>query len=180
MYGPLIALFITIPIFLIALFFAIVPFKMYRHYDGKCIYFDAYGYPRDYDAYPRDVAQIESKEELDRLNALYKKKKFWHFLWEGGCFFGTIAILSGIVLFVFLMLSILNPIIARTEIIEWNEFATIAEATLDSASETDRYAVVSKILEYNEWVAKARADQIFWGNWSQYYGFEIPEPLMLK
>ena len=180
MYGPLIALFITIPIFLIALFFAIVPFKMYRYYDGKCIYIDVLGYPRDYDASPRDVAQIESKEELDRLNALYKKKKFWYFLWDGECFFGVVAILLGIALFVFLMLSIVDPIIARTEIIEWNEFVTIAEAILDSASEIDRYAVVSKILEYNEWVAKARADQIFWGNWSQYYGFEIPEPLMLK
>jgi hypothetical protein len=164
MYGPLIALFITIPIFLVALFFAIVPFKMYRYYDDKCVYIDTLGYPRDYDAYPRDIAQIESKEELDRLNALYKKKKFWRFIWEGDCFFSAVAFLSGMVLFVFFMLSIVNPIIARTEIIEWNEFATIAEATLDSASETDRYAVVSKILEYNEWVAKARADQVFWGN----------------
>jgi hypothetical protein len=85
-----------------------------------------------------------------------------------------------IAVFIFLMWSICDPISVRTELAKWEEFTAIAEEVMTSSTnEIERAGIVNKMLEYNEWLAKARASQKIWGNWSSYYNFDLPEPLLL-
>jgi hypothetical protein len=68
----------------------------------------------------------------------------------------------------------------RTELVQWEEFTAIAkEVMASSTNEMERAGIVNKILEYNEWLADARASQRLWGNWSSYYNLDLPEPLLL-
>ena len=182
MYGPLIGFLITLPIFLVLLFFTIAPYQLYQHYDKKLVY----GYDQIL-GLTREKSYCGhkwQKEELTPVQVEYydrvlEKKKFWYNLWKEEAF-APLSFVAGLVLFVFLLFAIFNPILARTELVKWEEFAIIAEETLESASQTEKYTIASKILEYNEWIADARASQRIWGNWSSYYNIELPEPILLN
>ena len=183
MYGPLIGFLITLPIFLVLLFFTIAPYQLYKHYESKLVY--GYDYSLGFNREKSYYGHKWQKEELTPAQVEYydrvlEKKKFWYNLWDKEEVFVPLSFLVGIILFVFLLLAIFNPILARTELVKWEEFAVIAEETLESASQTEKYAIASKILEYNEWIADARASQRIWGNWSSYYNIELPEPILLN
>jgi hypothetical protein len=183
MYGPLLGFLITLPIFLILLFFAIAPYQLYKYYDKKLVYDHDYssGFSREQSYYGHKWQKEQmTPAQVEYYDRLLEKKKFWEKLWDEEEFFGPLSFVAGLVLFVFLLLAIINPIAVRTELVEWEEFAVIAKETLESASQTEKYAIASKILEYNEWIADARASQRIWGNWSAYYNIELPEPILLN
>jgi hypothetical protein len=78
------------------------------------------------------------------------------------------AILS-IALCVFLLVSIICPITAKNECAKWEEFAPMAQEIFDGADTAQQIVLVDKLVEYNTWLAEARASQKLWGSWSQYY-----------
>lgn len=183
MYGPLIGFLITLPIFLILLFFAMAPYRLYKYYDKKLVYGHDYslGFDREKTYYGHEWQKKElTLVQVEYYDRVLEKKKFWDKLWDKEEVFSPLSFIVGLVLFVFLLITIISPIVVRTELFEWEEFAVIAEETLESASETEKYAIASKILEYNEWIADARASQRIWGNWSAYYNVELPEPILLS
>jgi hypothetical protein len=93
----------------------------------------------------------------------------------------VIFVIFSIAVFIFLLLIIINPLCVRAELVEWEEFTAIAEEVMTSSTnEMERAGIVNKMLEYNEWLAEARASQKLYGNWSSYYNFDLPEPILLK
>lgn len=185
MYGPLLVAIILTPFFLILLFFAIFSYKIYRHYNAKISYVDPRNgsltnfYNMDYEV--KHLEEAGQKELLIKLQKNYKRREFWNKADDNRPTFAAIAGIIGFVLVIFFLLSIINPLCVCAELIAWEEFAVIAEETLASTTNDIQEAgVVNKILEYNEWLAEARASQRLYGNWSSYWNTELPEPILLK
>lgn len=185
MYGPLLMLIILAPLFLIGLFWAIAPYQLYKYHDNHLNYVrpgrnhieEFYNLKHEV----RELKEAGRDEELATLQKHYKKKRFWYKAWSDYEILRSVifAILC-VVVFVFLMWSVCDPFCVRTELAQWEEFAAIAEEVMaSSTNEIERAGVVNKMLEYNEWLADARASQKLWGNWSSYYNFDLPEPLLL-
>jgi hypothetical protein len=185
MFGPLIVLIILIPFFLIALFWAFAPYQLYKSHGHRLRYtrpIDDYETEFENMRYEiRELKEAGRDEELATLQKHYKKSRFWYKAWSDYDMLRSVifAILF-IAVFIFLMINILNPLLVRTELTQWEEFTIIAEEVMTSSTnEIERAGVVNKMLEYNEWLADARASQKLWGNWSSYYNFDLPDPLLL-
>ena len=186
MYGPLLMLIILAPLFLIALFWAIAPYKLYK-YHGHRLKYTRPGmddYKEEFENMKCEIRELKEAgrdEELAILQKHYKKSRFWYKVWSDYVLLREIIFsLLCVALFVFAIWSFAGPMDAYTDIAHWNEFAEIAEDVLDSSTnEVERAGVVNKVLEYNEWLADARASQKLWVNWSSYYYFDLPEPLLL-
>lgn len=185
MYGPLLVAIILIPIFLIMLFFAIFPYMMYQYYKKRTYYPDPIGGCETwFDNMNYEIKRLKETgqhELLAKLQKNYKKKKFWDKVDNNRSTFTVIAGIIGFIVVIFILLSIINPLCVRAELANWEEFAAIAEETLASTTnDLQEAGVVNKILEYNEWLAEARASQRLYGNWSSYWNVELPEPILLK
>jgi hypothetical protein len=185
MYGPLLVAILLTPFFLVPLFFAIFPYKIYKYYDEETKYVDpkegnrTHFYNMNYEV--KHLEETGQKELLIKLQKNYKRKKFWDKIDDNSSTFAVIAGIIGFILVVFFLLSIINPLCVRAELTAWEEFAVIAEETLASTTnDVQEAGVVNKILEYNEWIAKARASQRSYGNWSSYWNTELPGPILLK
>jgi hypothetical protein len=178
-------LIILAPLFLIGLFWAFAPYKLYKHYDAKVNYVDPKNgsqtnfYNMNYEV--ERLEEVGQKELLIKLQKNYKRKKFWYKAWSDYETLRSIVfVILCIAVIMFLLVSIIIPLCVRTELAEWKEFTTIAEEIMaSSTNEIERAGIVNKMLEYNEWLADARASQKLWGNWSAYYNFDLPEPLLL-
>jgi hypothetical protein len=129
----------------------------------------------------RELKEAGRDEELAILQSHYKKKKFWHKVWcDYEILRDIVFTILCIAVFVFLIWSICEPLSVRIELTQWKEFTAIAEQVMaSSTNEMERAGVVNKILEYNEWLADARASQKLLGNWSSYYNVDLSEPLLL-
>jgi hypothetical protein len=129
----------------------------------------------------RELTEAGREEELATLQKHYKKSHFWYKAWcDYEILRDVIFAILCVAVFVFLIWSIADPLSVRTELAQWEEFTAIAKEVMGSSTnEMERAGVVNKILEYNEWLADARASQRLWGNWSSYYNLDLPEPLLL-
>lgn len=185
MYGPLLMLIILIPLFFIGLFWVIAPYQLYKYHDNRLNYArPGCGYIEEFANMKHEIRELKEAgrdKELVNLQKHYKKGHFWYKVWSDyEMLRGIILAIICIALFVFLILGICEPLCVRAELAEWEEFITIAEEVIaSSTNEIERAGIVNKMLEYNEWLADARASQKLWGNWSSYYNFDLPEPLLL-
>jgi hypothetical protein len=186
MFGPLIVLIILIPLFLIGLFWAFAPYQLYKYHGHRLKYTrpDMGDYEIEFENMRYEVRELKEAgrdEELATLQKHYKRSRFWYKVWSDyDILRGAIFAILCIAIFIFLMWSIVDPLSVRAELVEWEEFTIIAkEVMTSSTNELERVGIVNKMLEYNEWLADARASQKLWGNWSSYYNFDLPEPLLL-
>lgn len=186
MYGPLLMLIILTPLFLIALFWTFAPYQLYKYHNNRLKYTrPALGsYKEEFENMKYEIRELKEagrEEELAILQKHYKKSHFWYKAWSDYEILREVVfVIICIAVFVFLMWNIINPLCVRTELAEWEEFATIAEEIMaSSTNEMERVGIINKVLEYNEWLADARASQKLWGNWSSYYNLDLPEPLLL-
>lgn len=185
MYGPLLMLIILIPLFLIGLFLVIAPYRLYQYHGHRLKYTrPGHDHIEEFSNMKYEIRELKEAgrdKELVTLQKHYKKSNFWYKVWSDYEILRSVifAILC-VALFVFLMWNICEPFCVRTELAKWEEFTTIAEEVMaSSTNEIERAGIVNKMLEYNEWLAEARASQKLWGNWSSYYNFDLPEPLLL-
>ena len=186
MYGPLLMLIILIPLFPIGLFWVIAPYQLYQYHERRTKYIRTVmgDYETEFENMKYEIRELKEEgrdEELATLQKHYKKSSFWRKVWSDYEILREVvfAILC-IAVFIFLIWNICEPLSVRIELAHWEEFTVIAEKVVaSSTNEIERAGVVSKILEYNKWLADARASQKLWGNWSSYYNFELPEPLLL-
>ena len=185
MFGPLIMLIILAPLFLIALFWAFAPYKLYEYHERRLNYVrPGYDYTEKFYNMEYEICELKEagrEEELATLQKHYKKKEFWHKVWfDYDILRSVIFDILLIAVFIFLIWNIVDSFYVRVELAEWEEFTIIAEEVMTSSTnEIERAGIVNKMLEYNEWLAEARASQKVWGNWSSYYNFDLPEPLLL-
>lgn len=187
MYGPLLMLIILIPLFFIALFWVVAPYKLHEYHERRTKYIrpsmgDNYETTFENMKYEvRELKEAGRDKELAILKKHYKKSQFWYNVWSDYEILREVVfIILCIAVFVFLMWNICDPLCVRIELAQWEEFIAIAEEVMaSSTNEIERAGIVNKMLEYNEWLAEARASQKLWGNWSSYYLFDLPEPLLL-
>ena len=142
------------------------------------------GYKSEFDNMNYEIRELKEAgrdKELVILQKHHKRSRFWYKVWSDYDLLRFITfILLCVAVFVFLMWSICDPFYVRTELAEWEEFTAIAKEVMASSNnEIERAGIVNKMLEYNEWLADARASKKLWGNWSSYYNFDLPEPILL-
>ena len=186
MYGPLLVLIILTPLFFIALFWVIAPYQLHEYHERRTKYTrpGMGDYETEFENMRYEIRELKEAgrdEELATLQKHYKRSRFWYKVWSDYEMLRSIIFtLLCIAVFVFLMWNIVDPLHVRTELAEWEEFTAIAEEIMaSSTNEIERAGIVNKMLEYNEWLADARASQKLWGNWSSYYNFDLPEPLLI-
>lgn len=182
MYGPLLVTIILAPIFLIALTLAILPEVMPNHYRKRCRFWDERPYFMEWSTFYNGATQIEylkkegRDDELKKLQSAYKKKEFWDAFPNAvrGIAVG-IAVIVGIVLFIFILTSIINPLCVKQEVAYWENFVEMVELTIGSASDYQTVGIAGDIINYNSWLAEAKTSQELWGNWSSYYNIDLSQ-----
>jgi hypothetical protein len=175
MYGPLLMLVIFAPLFVVALFFAIVPDRLHEHYDRKRYYTWKDGERHCFYGQEYEVKRLAEWDPilLADLQKKYKKMEYWRKWWSTQFIFIITAIILGLLIFIFGLISIVAPIEARDEMAVWAEFAEMAEKTFENAKEYEKYGIAGDVAEYNKWLAEARASKKLYGNWSSYYFCDI-------
>ena len=186
MYGPLIVLIAAVPVLLLAIALLVIPYLLYNYHYEKSVYvapgpyggFKAHFYNNSDEI--QQLKRYNQTEEVQRLQKNWKKQHFWKRLYDIKIVFITIVAITLLVMFIFGLITLLKFISIPMELTRWEEFVIVAEETLQSSNELQSTAVVSQVLQYNEWIANARASQRIYGNWSLYYGVDLPEPLLLS
>ena len=83
--------------------------------------------------------------------------------------FGGIAAGFFIIAFVMIFPAIVYPIRAKAEIQEHLENKALIEQVIASGNDYDNIAISQKIIDYNAWLAEAKASKKIYGNFSRFY-----------
>lgn len=186
MYGPLLMFIICLPLLAIAIFFGVAPYKFYCKYDKQCYYYDArpfhqeneYFHNSDYEL--RILRETGQEDKIPTLQKIYKKQRFWYAFWsKSEIWLGVLIAVLALAVVAFGCWALLEPMLVAQDIAYWEEFAPMAQEIFNSANDYERVAIADKIVEYNTWIAEAKASQKFWGNWSSYYGVDLSQLQMI-
>lgn len=170
MYAFYLAAIILAPIFVFFILLYVVPERMYHFYENKLVY-ESDGKPCQF--YNREWQHEELKDQpkvLEKLKKNYAKKGRWYaiYLWDDEWKIGLMFIV-GALLFIAILISLIAPMAASIEIARWEEFLPMAETAIANGSNTDNFAITGNIIDYNTWLAEARASLKTFGCWSRYY-----------
>lgn len=170
MYVFYLATIILAPLFVFSILLYVVPEKMYHFYDHKLVY-ELNGELCQFYNHKWQHNLLEGQPEvLEKLKKNYAKKERWYAIyisddeWKIGLMF-----VVGLLLFIAVLVSIVAPTSASLEIARWEEFLPMAETTIANGSNTDNFAITGNIIDYNTWLAEARASLKTFGCWSRYY-----------
>lgn len=179
MYGPIILIIIFAITTVIGILGYNLPYRIIKQLDKQLIY-ERNGVPcefRNWD-YDRIYLDATNPEEFKKLNKIYRKRERLNTIsyTTSGFFIGVIVI-SVLVLIITITVAITAPICANREIAYWLEFKPMAEQVLNSTADSSSTALTitftDKVIEYNTWLANARASQDTFSNWSMYYGIDL-------
>ena len=174
MFGLWILVFIFAPIGVASIAIASIALARYKSNRRRLVYKDKEGYEWTYTDASFDRKHCPP-EDLPRVQKAYKRMKFWDWLEdEEGAFYviGGICLIAAVIL---LFAAIFVPIGAMQEYAYWHQFAPMAEEILASSNQYQTIGIADEIIEYNTWLAKARASQETYGNWSQYYKLDLSQ-----
>ena len=179
MYMPILLTIIFGVLFVPALLLAILPEKMYDKYKQMLEYeTPRFGkstfYNQSFEV--RRLEELGRTSELHALQRCYKRKEFWGNLYfNHDVLLPEIATVIGIIFATFLLVSVFAPLDAQDEVNYWKEFVPMAESVIESAEPMQTIAIADKVIEYNTWLAEARASKTTYKNWSQYYFTDLTE-----
>jgi hypothetical protein len=179
MYMPILLAIIFGVLFVPALLLAILPEKMYDKYTEALEYENPLIGKSTFYNQPSEIRQLEKSgrtSELRTLQKRYKRKEFW-----GNLYFNhevllpIIAAIVGTLCVIFLLISIFAPLEALEEAAYWKEFAPMAESVIEGADSMQTIAIAEEVIEYNKWLAEARASKAAYKNWTKYYFTDLSE-----
>jgi hypothetical protein len=177
MYAPLLITIIFAILFIPSLLWLVLPYRLYKKYDKKCYFIDANGEKHSFyggGLQERRMREAGREKEVERLLKYEKKKSFWYKQWsDNEALRGTIFAIICFVLVIFLLITILVPLVSRDEAMYWEEFAPMAQNIIDNADTAQSVAIAGDIIEYNKWLADARASQKTYGCWSSFYFIDL-------
>lgn len=177
MYAPLLITIIFVILFVPALLWLILPYRLYKKYSEKCNYTDPRGSETTFYGYDTEIKRMREagrEKEVEQLIKYNKKKNFWYKQWgDDESLRGIIFSIICIVLVIFSLIAILVPLCARDEAMYWEEFAPMAQNIIDNADTAQSVAIAGDVIEYNKWLADARASQKTYGCWSGYYFIDL-------
>lgn len=174
MFGLWILVMIFAPIGLACIVFGSIAIKCYHNCNKKLEYRDSDGYSWTYSGSNFDKKRC-SPEELQHLEQVYKRKQFWDWFDDNEGAFYVIGALCLIAAIILTIAAICAPLGAIEECAYWQQFAPMAEDILASSDKYQSIGITDKVIEYNTWLAKARASQETYGNWSQYYKIDLSQ-----
>lgn len=172
MYGLWIFAIVAAILMGVALFFRLASSKFYSYYKGKLKYTKANGYTTEY--YGREYDQT-LPPDLDRnqMDKWLKKKEFWSNRDDASETYTILIVISAFVLVIFMLCAIFIPLECQAAAARWTEFAPMVEQLINSGSDLSNIAITPKIIEYNDWLASARASQNTYGIFSPYYNIDL-------
>lgn len=179
MYGPIILIIIFAITTVIGILGYNLPDILVKRLDKQLIY-ERNGVPcefRNWD-YDRIYLDATNPEEFKKLNKIYRKReRLSRFNDMTSNFFIGVIVISILILIIMITVAITAPICANREVAYWLEFKPMAEQVLNSTVDSNSTALTvtftDKIIEYNTWLANARASQDTFSNWSMYYGIDL-------
>ena len=132
------------------------------------------GYPESYRGYSYQKKCIPA-EELSTYETNLKKYEFWNDMYceDANEWLCGLGIFFAIVAVAFIFVAIFVPLGAQAEAAYWQEFVPMVESTISGSDSLQSLGITEDIIEYNKWLSRARSDQAFWGNWSQYNGIDL-------
>ena len=131
-------------------------------------------YPESYCGYNYQKKSIPEKE-LPAYEANLKKYEFWNDMYceDANEWLCGLGVFFAIVAVALIFVAIFVPLGAQAEAIYWQEFVPMVENTVSGSDNLQSLGIAEEIIEYNKWLSRARSDQAFWGNWSQYNGIDL-------
>jgi len=80
----------------------------------------------------------------------------------------------------FTLFAIFNPIWANREYLEFENLRQVVLA--QNGTNFENFQLTQKIIDVNNWLVKAKASNMQWGNWSMYYqiNFDEVEPIVVR
>lgn len=179
MYGPIILIIIFAITTVIGILGYNLPDILVKRLDKQLIY-NRNGTPCEFRDSEWDWTYLyeTDPEKLKKLRKILRKRKRLNAIsyTTSGIFIGVIVI-SILILIIMITVAITAPICANREVAYWLEFKPMAEqvlnSTVDSNSTALTITLTDKIIEYNTWLADARASQNTFSNWSSYYGIDL-------
>jgi hypothetical protein len=174
MFGLWILVMIFAPIGLACVILGSIAIKCYRICKNKLEYRDSKGYSWNYSDSNFDRTHCPP-EDLPRVQMAYKKIKFWDWMDDNEGAFYVIGALCLIAAIILTLVAICAPLGAIQEYAYWQQFKPMAESILASSDPYQSIGITDKIIEYNAWLAKARASQEAYGNWSMYYKLDLSQ-----
>lgn len=147
--------------------------KFRDKYEKNLKYLDN-GYPETYRGYSYQKKCI-SAEELPAYETNLKKFEFWDDMYcdDANEWLCGLGVFFAIVAVAFIFVAIFVPLGAQAEAAYWQEFVPMVENTVSGSDSLQSLGITEDIIEYNKWLSRARSDQAFWGNWSQYNGIDL-------
>lgn len=123
----------------------------------------------------------DSEADLNELSTTeyekYKKRYKSFCRWRAWSFhedaFNCVGLMCLVLVVIFLLVSLIAPAVAVKEAAYWQEFTPMVEGLLTDSSDIQSLGITDEIIEYNSWLAKARASQKQWGNWSHYHCVDL-------
>ena len=177
MYAPLLIFIISSVCLIPAILWCTLPYRLYEKYDEKCYYKDGNGNATHfYGGGLQEQRMIETGrgEEVKQLKKYDKKKDFWYKQWSNYELTKVVVLTVCIgLIIVFGIVCLCNPLMALDEANYWKEFAPMAQNVISNADPMQTIAIAGDIIEYNKWLADARASQETFGCWSSYYFIDL-------
>lgn len=177
MYGFFILMLIAAPILIFGILWCTLPYRLTKHYEKKLGYTDPEtNRQTEFHNWNDEVNVLSNRnpELLKQLQKDRKKYKFWYKVWCS-CEVLKVAliVICALIIFVSLLVSLVALTEAKQEVAYWEEFAPMAEEIIGEADEYQSIAIADKVIEYNTWLAKAKSSKKTWGNWSQFYYYDL-------
>lgn len=174
MYGLWILVMIFAPIGLACVIFGSIAIRCYRSCKNKLEYKDSEGCTWTFSDTNFDRKHCPP-EDLQYLQRVYKRKEFWDWMDDNDGAFYVIGVLCLIIAIILTIVAICVPLQAIQECAYWQQFAPMAEDILASSDNYQSIGITDKVIEYNTWLARARASQETYGNWSMYYKLDLSQ-----
>lgn len=179
MYGFFILALIAAPILIFAILWCALPYPLSGHYKKKLSYTDPEtGMRIDFHNWNHEINVLSNHnpELLKQLQKNYKRYSFWYNIWcSCEALKAVLIVICALVIFVSLLVPLVALTEAKKEVAYWEEFAPMAEEVISEANEYQSIAIANKVIEYNTWLAKAKSSKKTWGNWSQFYYYDLSD-----
>lgn len=179
MYGPIILIIIFSITTVIGILGYNLPDRIINHLDEQLVY-DRKGAPYTFRDSEWDWTYLyeTNPEKLKKLRKILRKRKRLSTIsYTTSGFSVGVIVISILVLIITITVAIAAPVCANQEVAYWLEFKPMAEQVLNSAADSNSTALTitftDKVIEYNTWLANARASQDTFSNWSMYYGIDL-------
>ena len=168
MYTPLLILIIATPLLLLTIGGFVFINRVQKHYYAQTKYRN-YNHIWHYTGNEYDIRHLP-KEEQEMVKKSYGQYLKYSKIYDKTCyFFATLIVTLSFMVFLFGLLSAVGLLHANYEVREYSAMYDMITETLENSNELSTVGVASKVMEYNEWLTKARFSQEYWGSWSSYF-----------